>query len=533
MSMIVNWNRTMPPNVEILTCWNISRCSSSSFKKILAISTYAEPFNLKPKGASLVMPHTRIADNATKIAAASGERTESWRNSTERIPYMYDRETVQRTLDALEKGMACAEAAGVSSRSVQRWSRGQVLHARGALRTVELSRSQIDDAVRRHLDGELANQVATDLGVSGQAGRNWARAARGEGAGQVTEDEAHRRAEMRSVDGLPDDPKQLKAMVFELQSQTDLAREMLEIVKKGSSAEAAELTSAEKMQLARRLRPAYSLTFLTHRLGLPASAYHYQRRLADEGRDPDVDIRDEVVALFERSGHMWGCRCIHASLKPQEGGKRPSEKRVRRMMAKEWLEVSYDREADEPDADKVLNVLLGDDNKHDFSAPTPNVLWVSDAVKFVLPDDPRKVYLSPVLDCFDGSVVGWRADLHASAAVTDPSLKNACQKLRPGDAPTVHTDRDAQYHAASWKIVCSSHGLPTSMSRKGRSPRQRPHGRLLRDDEIREVLLEGLVRLDREGLHCAGRPLDGGVQRVHKEAVAGLEDAHGVPEGCA
>ena len=50
-------------------------------------------------------------------------RTESWRNSTERIPYMYDRETVQRALDALEKGMTCTEAAeavGVSPKLVQR-----------------------------------------------------------------------------------------------------------------------------------------------------------------------------------------------------------------------------------------------------------------------------------------------------------------------------------------------------------------------------------------------------------------------------
>jgi hypothetical protein len=68
-----------------------------------------------------------------------------------------------------------------------------------------LSRSQIDDAVRCHLDGEPA-----DLGVSGQAGRMRARTARGEKAGQVTEDEARRRAEMRSADKLPDDPKQLK-----------------------------------------------------------------------------------------------------------------------------------------------------------------------------------------------------------------------------------------------------------------------------------------------------------------------------------
>lgn len=238
-----------------------------------------------------------------------------------------------------------------------------------------------------------------------------------------------------------------------------------------------ELTSAEKTQLARRLRPAYSLTFLTHRLGLPASTYHYQHRLADEGRDPDADIRDEVVALFERSGYTWGYRRTHAPLKPQESGKRPSEKRMRRVMAKEGLEVLYDRKRRrhydsydrEADADKVLNVLLGDDGKHDFSAPTPNVLWVSDAVA-----------PCPTTRGRSTSVPSWTAltgRLSAGGPTCTRARRSPTRRLRtPAKscaremAPTVHTDRGAQYYAASWKIVCSSHGLPTSMSRKGKSP---------------------------------------------------------------
>ena len=77
-------------------------------------------------------PATLLAHWNAQGTYMGGVRTESWRNSTERIPYMYDRETVQRALDALEKGMTCAEAAeavGVSPRSVQRWSRGQALQA--------------------------------------------------------------------------------------------------------------------------------------------------------------------------------------------------------------------------------------------------------------------------------------------------------------------------------------------------------------------------------------------------------------------
>ena len=98
-------------------------------------------------------------------------------------------------------------------------------------------------------------------------------------------------------------------------------------------------------------------------------------------------------------------------------------------------------------------------------------LWVTDVTEFRLPDDPRRVYLSPVLDCFDSCVVGWEVSLSAkSADLTDPALEMACAQLRGGDAPCCHTDRGVQYHAGSWKAICEANGVRRSMSRKGRSP---------------------------------------------------------------
>lgn len=41
-----------------------------------------------------------------------------------------------------------------------------------------------------------------------------------------------------------------------------------------------------------------------------------------------------------------------------------------------------------------------------FHAAAPNQLWLTDVTEFAAPD--AKVYLSPVLDCFDGKVIAWR-----------------------------------------------------------------------------------------------------------------------------
>lgn len=52
------------------------------------------------------------------------------------------------------------------------------------------------------------------------------------------------------------------------------------------------------------------------------------------------------------------------------------------------------------------NLPLRDDGTHDFSASAPNRLWVTDIIEFSLLRDP-KVYLSPVLDRFNGRPVSW------------------------------------------------------------------------------------------------------------------------------
>ena len=401
---------------------------------------------------------------------------------------MYDEETRERALAMLAEGLSHREVSrrmggSPSPSCVRSWQLGEVPGASPRKDAVRLTSQEKTAAVRRVLDGEHYRAVAEDVGCAPATLLKWRRAydRRGE-AGLMTEEDARRRVEMRSADGLPDDPDELKAMVLELQFQADLAREMLEIVKKDPGADPESLSAREKTMLAKRLRPAYSLTFLTRRLGLPASTYPYNAARIEAGDDPDADIRGEVVRLFAEGGGTDGYRRIKAMM--DAGGElvHKSEKRVRRVMRQEGLRVaydrkrrrryeSYDRAADEADREAVPNVPLREDGSHDFAAPAPNVLWVTDVTEFRLPDDPRRVYLSPVLDCFDSVAVGWKVSLSATSAdLTDPSLEMACAQLGDGDAPCCHSDRGVQYHAGSWKAICEANGVTRSMSRKGRSP---------------------------------------------------------------
>ena len=44
----------------------------------------------------------------------------------------------------------------------------------------------------------------------------------------------------------------------------------------------------------------------------------------------------------------------------------------------------------------------------DFKASNPNEKWLTDITEFSIPGDNRKLYLSPILDLYDNSIIEYR-----------------------------------------------------------------------------------------------------------------------------
>ncbi len=89
---------------------------------------------------------------------------------------------------------------------------------------------------------------------------------------------------------------------------------------------------------------------------------------------------------------------------------------------------------------------------------------MTDVTEFSIP--AGKVYLSPVIDCFDGAPAAWSISRHPDSALCDGSLRAYLDGLPAGSAPTVHTDGGATYRSASWKAIAGERGAARSMSRK-------------------------------------------------------------------
>ena len=275
----------------------------------------------------------------------------------------------------------------------------------------------------------------------------------------------------RLPEELPDDPAALKAIIADLELSNAALREVLAVLKAGAPA----LTNAEAAGCASRLEGAFGAAAACAALGLARSTYYYQLDALTSPDAPPDGTAAEVERAFRVDGNSSrGYRFVREVVSRRRG--RPvSEKVVRGHMRGLGLRVCYARRgryssyAGEIDA-PAPNLLLRADGTHDFSAARPNEAWVSDVTEFRLPDDARKVYLSPVVDLFDGKPVGWAVGTSPDARLTESSLEMACATLGEGEAPVAHTDRGCHYRWPGWKAICERHGLARSMSRKGTSP---------------------------------------------------------------
>ena len=106
--------------------------------------------------------------------------------------------------------------------------------------------------------------------------------------------------------------------------------------------------------------------------------------------------------------------------------------------------------------------------KRDFHANRPNEKWLTDIMEFAIP--AGKVYLSPIIDCFDGMPVCWSIGISPNAELTNGMLDKAISLLKVGEHPVVHTDRGCHYRWPGWISRMEAAHLHRSMSKKGCSP---------------------------------------------------------------
>ena len=73
-----------------------------------------------------------------------------------------------------------------------------------------------------------------------------------------------------------------------------------------------------------------------------------------------------------------------------------------------------------------------------FKSEKSNQKGLTDITEFSIP--AGKVYLSPIIDCFDGIPVSWNVSTSPDAQLVNTMLDNAVATLPDTAHPLVHTD---------------------------------------------------------------------------------------------
>ena len=257
---------------------------------------------------------------------------------------------------------------------------------------------------------------------------------------------------------------ELKKEVHRLKIERDIYEKAAEIIKKDQGINIKFLTNREKAIVINALRDNYQLKELLEILNMAKSSYSYQS--ISIKTDKYANLRVKIKNIFNESSSRYGYRRIHCVLNSL--GTIISEKVVRKIMKEENLIVPYIKKKkynsykDEisPGVDNIVN--------RDFHADKINSKWLTDITEFHIP--AGKVYLSPIIDCFDGLPVSWTIGTSPNSKLVNTMLDTALATLKENEKPILHSDRGCHYRWPGWIKRMESTGLTRSMSKKGCSP---------------------------------------------------------------
>jgi len=209
------------------------------------------------------------------------------------------------------------------------------------------------------------------------------------------------------------------------------------------------------------LRQDYGLAALLKAAGLARSTFYYQMKLLEAG-DKDAGLKARILKIYQRHKGRYGYRRITAALRST--GETVNHKAVQRLMqslgVKSLIRCKKYRSYRGPGHVSIPNVL-----QRQFEAPGPNEKWVTDVTEFNVGGD--KLYLSPVMDLYNGEIVAYQTSRHPHFSLVSAMLKKALNRLSGPRRPLLHSDQGWQYQMPAYRRTLTEHGLTQSMSRRG------------------------------------------------------------------
>lgn len=181
-------------------------------------------------------------------------------------------------------------------------------------------------------------------------------------------------------------------------------------------------------------------------------------------KQPDkyAELKEVIKQIFSENKGRYGYRRI--TLELCNRGYHINHKTVQKLMKQCGLKCEIRRRkyrSYKGEVGKVAPNIIS----RNFKAAKPNQKWTTDVTEFAV--DGQKVYLSPILDMYNGEIISYNISLHPTFHQTMDMLDKAFEKIHDNTGLILHSDQGWQYQMKRYQARLKEKGIIQSMSRKG------------------------------------------------------------------
>lgn len=194
--------------------------------------------------------------------------------------------------------------------------------------------------------------------------------------------------------------------------------------------------------------------------GMARSTFYYR---ISERPDKHASLCKQIEGVYRKHKGRYGYRRVYQTLRAN--GLIINRKTVARLMHKMSLfGITPKRHyrSYKGDVGKIAPNILN----REFRADGPCRKLTTDISQFVIGD--RKLYLSPILDMWNGEVISYTISHSPNLALVMKMLKKAFRRIgTTREGVLLHSDQGWHYQHAHYQCALREHGIIQSMSRKG------------------------------------------------------------------
>ena len=195
----------------------------------------------------------------------------------------------------------------------------------------------------------------------------------------------------------------------------------------------------------------------------PGGDYAWRRAPMSARAKEDQRVLGLIKQSWLESGSVYGYRKVTRDLR--DLGERCGKHRVARLMRDEGLraQVGYGRR---PGMRGGKPAVVADNHlARQFDPDAANRAWVTD-ITYIRTHEGW-LYLAAVLDLFSRKIVGWSMGSTMHTDLVLQALMMAVWRRKPKAGLLVHSDQGTQFTGHDWQDFLKTHGLVSSMSRRG------------------------------------------------------------------